>query len=104
MLGYKEFSIEEALTISETLKTEGERESDSIGALPPQIRPNVSHTDAAYVAYISPASMRMLLESQIKDNGEEILEREILKRLDPQLFFNLWWYSARKNQVSKCAS
>ncbi|CAJ1960049.1 unnamed protein product [Cylindrotheca closterium] len=94
MLGYKEFSIEEALTATEALKTPGDRDN-KMKPLPPQMGSVFSHTDAAYVTYISPASMRLSLEKQIKENGEGILERDTLKRLDPQLYYNLWWYSAR---------
>mmetsp|Transcript_29663 Transcript_29663/g.71384 ORF Transcript_29663/g.71384 Transcript_29663/m.71384 type:complete len:1767 (+) Transcript_29663:2-5302(+) len=94
MLGYKEFSIEEALTIAEASKTPGNRDNKT-KPLPPQMGSVVGHADAAYVTYISPASMRLSLEKQIKENGEGILERDALKRLDPQLYYNLWWYSAR---------
>lgn len=95
MLGYKEFSIEEALTIAEASKKAGDRNFRNC-PLPPQMGSVVSHTDAAYVAYISPASMRLSLEQQIKENGEGVLDREVLKKADPQLYYNLWWYSARK--------
>jgi hypothetical protein len=99
MLAYKEFSIEEALTNSDgtsKAKPSDNRVSDFADKLPPQIGPDVKHTDAAYVTYISPASMRLSLERHIEDHGEEVLEREKLQALDPELFYNLWWYSARK--------
>lgn len=95
MLGYKEFSIEEALTITEAANTPIDRDKKTKG-LPSQMGSIVSRTDAAYVAYISPASMRLSLEKLITKNGEGILERDSLKRLDPQLYYNLWWYSTRK--------
>ena len=96
MLGYKEFSIEEALTIPDATKMFGDRDTKN-KPLPPQIASGVKHTDAAYVSYISPATMRVLLEKQMKENGERILDRDLLKQVDPQLYYNLWWYSARKN-------
>eukprot|EP00980_Cylindrotheca_fusiformis_P021569 scaffold8420_cov120-Cylindrotheca_fusiformis.AAC.1 len=98
MLAYKEFSIEEALTSSDG-KSKGKetdsRLADFTDSLPPQIWPAVKHTDAAYITYISPESMRLSLERQIEEHGEEVLERDRLQSINPELFYNLWWYSAR---------
>ena len=47
------------------------------------------------VPYLSPSKMRLVLESYVEEYGEEILERTKLHRLDPTVFFNLWWFSAR---------
>ena len=47
------------------------------------------------VPYLSPSKMRLVLESYVEEYGEEILERTKLQRLDPTVFFNLWWFSAR---------
>jgi hypothetical protein len=48
-----------------------------------------------YVPYVSPSKMRSLLENIIEDFGEDILEREKLRYLNPTIFFNLWWFCCR---------
>jgi len=68
--------------------------------LPPQLRPfpgnNVAKDGKSnLVTYLSPSSMRLLLEQYVEDHGEDILERETLRKLDPRLYYNLWWYCAR---------
>lgn len=97
MLGYKELSIDEALVGPEeptTSRPDGTEIAD-FANLPPQIGPVVDDTDASYVTYVSPASMRSSLERHIEEQGEAVLERENLKAIDPELFYNLWWYCAR---------
>lgn len=94
ILGYKEFSIEEALTSVEASKP-SDRENKT-RPLPQQMGSAVNHTEATYVTYMSPAFMRLSLEKQVTEHGEGFLERDALKQLDPQLYYNLWWYSARK--------
>jgi hypothetical protein len=98
-LGYKEMSIDEALTGPDdeapTTSSSGTGIAD-FANLPPQIRPVVDNiTGAAYVTYISPATMRSCLESYIEEHGEFFLERATLKALDPELYYNLWWFCAR---------
>ena len=100
MLGYKELSVEEARLysgVSSQSRPQDTQDSDLKNQLPPQIRQEVEHTDAAYVTYISPASMRISLERLIEENGEEVLERDNLKATNPELFYNFWWYCARKS-------
>ena len=46
-------------------------------------------------SYMSPVAMRLGLEHLIKDHGEHALYRETMLALCPDLFWNLWWYSAR---------
>ncbi|KAM3577162.1 hypothetical protein VYU27_001078 [Nannochloropsis oceanica] len=46
-------------------------------------------------SYMSPAAMRLGLEHLIKEHGEHALYRETMLTLCPDLFWNLWWYSAR---------
>ena len=48
-----------------------------------------------YVPYLSPSRMRALLESVVEDFGEEVIEREKLRYLNPTVFFNLWWFCCR---------
>lgn len=96
MLGYQEMTIDEALATDggTKLRHEATRVAD-FADLPPQIGPIVEDTNAAYVTYISPASLRSSIERHVQDHGETILERSNLKAFDPELFYNLWWYSAR---------
>jgi hypothetical protein len=99
MLAYKEFTIEEALTYSDgasKLRSGARKPSHSGDELPPQIG-SLEHVDAAHVTYISPASMRLSLERHIDEHGEAVLERNNLQALDPELFYNFWWYCARKS-------
>lgn len=97
MLGYRELSVEEALAYpgEPTQPKPDSHPSYTQQQLPPQIRGTVEDTDAAYVTYISPASLRVSLERLIEEYGEEVLERENLKALDPELFYNFWFYCSR---------
>eukprot|EP00978_Attheya_sp_CCMP212_P000484 scaffold951_cov62-Attheya_sp.AAC.2 len=79
--------------------------------LPPQIRPCrasngqigsgnspsklLENNMEGYVTYLSPSAMRSSLERHVQEHGEEILEREKLRKLDPEVFYNLWWFCAR---------
>jgi hypothetical protein len=101
MLGFKEMSVAQALKGFESppqvVKSEGASVAD-FDELPPQIGPSLETPDvpdASYVTYISPSSLRLSLERHIEEHGEEVLEREHLKAIDPELFYNFWWYCAR---------
>eukprot|EP00970_Alexandrium_tamarense_P018094 scaffold13318_cov193-Alexandrium_tamarense.AAC.6 len=73
--------------------------------IPPQLESNIhdgnSSTDrndegrTGFVTYISPHRLRLLLEQLVFEFGEEVLDRDRLRLLNPQVFFNLWWYSSR---------
>lgn len=102
MLGCKELTIDQAL---EDPDGDGEEsglphpgsaqiEAD-FATLPPQIGPVVDDTDASYVTYISPAALRSSLERHVDERGEEVLERDNLRAIDPELFYNFLWYCAR---------
>jgi hypothetical protein len=97
MLGYKDMSVDEAM--QEANKPPKATAMSSEGAdfndLPPQIGPVLDTTDASYVTYVSPASLRLSLERHVTEHGEAVLERERLKAIDPELFYNFWWYCAR---------
>jgi len=99
MLGYKEVSLEEALLLgSPNLDTaKPSSKLADFDELPPQVGPSVDADDSgvSYVAYVSPATLRLALEHHLEEHGEEVLEREVLRRLDSEVFFNLWWYCAR---------
>ena len=51
--------------------------------------------NSGLVTYLSPPMLRRILEKHIEEFGEEILERDTLRSLDPTVFYNLWWYSLR---------
>ena len=97
MLGYKELSLDEALIGPEDPAKSRPcgTEIADFASLPVQIGHVLEDTDASYVTYVSPASMRSSLERRIREHGETVLERENLRAMDPELFFNLWWYCAR---------
>lgn len=103
-LGYRTLSTSSIIAMaaaaaseesSSPSKKEGKNDDD-FASLPPQIRPTIDDVaQARYVAYMSPATLRLSLERHIEEQGEEILERERLRELDPEVYYNLWWYSAR---------
>ena len=69
-------------------------------ALPPQLQTDISNTgledDCSFqVPYLNPARLRQMLEDMVEEHGEDGLERENLRRLSPEIFYNLWWYCAR---------
>lgn len=98
-LGYSEMTIDEALSS----ETESSEDSDfdqvdkaDFANLPPQIRPTLDATkNASYVSYLSPATLRRSLEQYIELHGEEVLIRDRLRALDPEVYYNFWWYCAR---------
>ena len=51
---------------------------------------------SGFVTYLSPHKLRLMLEDLVAEYGEEvILDRDRLRVVHPEAFFNLWWYSAR---------
>jgi len=99
MLGCKEMSLEEALSIESRSDNSYSCGADvaDFGMLPPQIGPTVdtSADDVSYVAYVSPAALRAALEHYVEEMGDEVLARDRLKELDAEIFYNFWWYCAR---------
>jgi hypothetical protein len=83
-LAYKQFSLVDALQSME--QTSG---------IPPQIMSQLNEHDCQQVTYLSPSSLRYGLEQAVDELGEDILEREKLREMYPELFFNLWWFCAR---------
>lgn len=97
-------SYTEGSGIETSLPSTSSRAAEKVFAdymdLPPQMRPFLGRNVAKdgrsnYVTYLSPSSMRLLLEKYVEERGEEILEREALRKLDPRLYYNLWWFCAR---------
>jgi hypothetical protein len=77
-------------------RSDGSDIAADFAALPPQMLSTIEEIrEASYVTYISPATLRSSLERLIEEQGEEILERDRLREIDPEVFYNLWWYSAR---------
>ncbi len=71
-------------------------------SLPAQVQNGLASDDdesnddrLGYIVYLSPSKMRLQLEQIVNDFGEEVLEREKLRYLNPTVFFNLWWYCCR---------
>ena len=98
MLGIREFELQEARNGDMDASTTPFTGTADFSSLPPQICPRLSsdqENDIQYVAYKSPAALRCALEQVLEEYGEEILFREKLRDLDPELFFNFWWYCAR---------
>ena len=103
MLAYKNISVEEARKFDSGSTTSAYHLSiDTVadfGELPPQIGPLIQATVAddgvRYVTYISPWSLRKAMEQLVEECGEDVLERDRLKQLDPEIFYNFWWYCAR---------
>ena len=109
LLGYRVMTADETLSEGEggDLETspphrlsDAESTFATYKGLPPQIRPFLGESIAKdgkcnYVTYLSPSGMRLLLEQYVEEHGEDVLERETLRKLDPRLYYNLWWFSAR---------
>ena len=106
-LGYHEMSLDDVFNIKQS-----SARSQKDDFLPPQLnmsmpesRDDVSvqlvdedqsdHPDKGFVPYLNPSMLRVLLEKHIEELGEQILEREVLRSLDPTVFYNLWWYCLR---------
>jgi hypothetical protein len=51
--------------------------------------------NTGFVTYFSPFRLRLMLEQLLEEYGEEALTRDRLLALEPQVFYNLWWYCAR---------
>ena len=108
LIGFKHLTISEALgyessTLDDDLNTS--RDSSATN-LPPQLEgfirdgqsTNLSidqNSDEGFVSYFSPYKLRLMLEQLVEEYGEEVLRRDRLFAVDPQIFYNLWWYCAR---------
>jgi hypothetical protein len=95
LLGYKEMTID-----SRTKELQDMPLRDEEGPMPPQLKNKFnSHQDPdssiGFVPYTSPSKLRYKLEKYVEEYGEDVLERERLRRLDPTIFYNFWWYCAR---------
>jgi len=94
-IGYKKFTLEEALALKIGDDIQNEEKVPKADILPPQIRSSLENRNDILVSYLSPECMRSRLEKLVEEQGESILERNSLSKLDPCLFYNFWWYCAR---------
>jgi hypothetical protein len=92
-LGYREMSLDKALRCKTEL--DGGSGGTSVDSLPTQLLPLEKTAEDEFVTYMSPVVMRSRLERHVEEHGESILEREALHDLDPDLYYNFWWYCAR---------
>jgi hypothetical protein len=95
-LAYKHMSVDDAsaLDIDFGKTPKNDSENSDFGSLPPQIRPSIDE-EVSLVTYLSPSSLRLALEHLVDVHGEDILEREKLRSMDREIFYNYVWYCAR---------
>jgi hypothetical protein len=110
-IGYKEMSIGQLMESEVTenscddLDVSGLTQDAYPQEMPPQLESSimggrvssstVQHAQAGFVAYLSPTKLRSMLEDLSLKYGEDALNRDKLRVMNPEIFFNLWWYSAR---------
>jgi hypothetical protein len=95
LLGYKEMLFD-----SKTRELQDITIRDEEGPMPPQLKNSISSYEdidhaVGFVSYTSPSKLRFKLEKYVEEYGEDVLERERLRRLDPTVFYNFWWYCGR---------
>jgi hypothetical protein len=111
LIGYKEMSIvdlieSEAIEKSDDdLDMSGMTQDADPQEMPPQLESSIQGGRASkstvkqgqegFVVYLSPQQLRIMLEDIFSEYGEDALNRDSLRVLNPEVFFNLWWYSAR---------
>jgi len=110
LIGYKENTIAELLELEKTEMKHGNTEpkvSDldiscvtqdaDFHKMPPQLESRIEDGPgrSGFVTYLSPQKLRTMLEELLLEYGEEVLDRDRLRMTNPEVFFNLWWYSAR---------
>ena len=111
LIGYKEMSIVDLIELEATEKRNDELNVSGLTQdadpqeMPPQLESSikggrvssssVKQGQEGFVAYLSPQKLRIMLEDLFSEYGEAALNRDSLRVLNPEVFFNLWWYSAR---------
>mmetsp|Transcript_27836 Transcript_27836/g.55703 ORF Transcript_27836/g.55703 Transcript_27836/m.55703 type:complete len:2024 (+) Transcript_27836:44-6115(+) len=107
LIGYKEMGTEDFTDKEDNPEVLGYK-SD----LPPQLESKITDgyapptsdggggeeehgQSSGFVSYLSPKKLRLVLEQLVVEFGEEILDRDRLREVNPQALFNLWWYCAR---------
>jgi len=111
LIGFREMSIfqqelEAAEKSCEELDVSGLTLETDQQELPPQLEPVIKGgrasatiekqgQESGFVTYLSPQKLRIMLEDLVLEYGEDALNRDSLRELSPEVFFNLWWYSAR---------
>lgn len=111
LIGFRELSIDQ-LELEAAEKSCGELDVSGLTLetdpqeLPPQLEPVIKGgwasalidkqgQESGFVTYLSPQKLRIMLEDLVLEYGEDALNRDSLRELSPEIFFNLWWYSAR---------
>ncbi|KAL3826923.1 hypothetical protein ACHAXA_006003 [Cyclostephanos tholiformis] len=110
-IGYQEMSIVELMESEATekncddLDVSGLTQDTDTQEMPPQLESSIKggrlsastvyQGQARFVTYLSPTKLRSMLEDLSLKYGEDALNRDSLRMLNPDVFFNLWWYSAR---------
>jgi hypothetical protein len=93
LIGFREITLKEAV---DTHSRDRERQDAEQNFLPPQLQSFCDASDGdKFVSYVSPETMRIRLEKLLEEHGEAVLEREILRQVDHELFYNFWWYCSR---------
>ncbi|KAL7553196.1 hypothetical protein ACHAWF_016455, partial [Thalassiosira exigua] len=117
LIGYEESTIDELLdsesgdsrqsSLPQTadLDVSGMTQDSVLEELPPQLEPRLKDIDLGsastmtgeqgYITYLSPHKLRSMLEELVLEYGEHILHRDRLRQINPEVLFNLWWYSSR---------
>ena len=106
LIGYEEMSVSDLLQFeadsqATDLDVSGfTQDTDLLQGAPPQLEPIIKDGrgvpgQAGFVTYLSPQRLRIMLEELLLEYGEEVFHRDRLRMLNPEVFFNLWWYSAR---------
>lgn len=118
LICYKEMTVNEIIESESTtighdnlssqvadLNDSGISEDTDLQDVPPQLESIIKNGPASdsrteqdqpgCVAYLSPLNLRITLEGLVLEYGEAILERGRLRMVNPEVFFNLWWYAAR---------
>ncbi|KAL7544101.1 hypothetical protein ACHAXR_013579, partial [Thalassiosira sp. AJA248-18] len=115
LIGYEEMTVAELLEPENSNGASAPRGSDldvsgvtqdaDLIDVPPQLEPSIMNRRASlstkeqgqsgFVTYFSPQKLRMMLEELLLEYGEEALDRDRLRMINPEVLFNLWWYSAR---------
>ena len=91
------FTRRSSSSAAQCMGTEGNESQQRLSASPArkQATKRPLYSVTTQCSYMSPVAMRLGIEHLIKDHGEHALYRETMLALCPDLFWNLWWYSAR---------
>lgn len=112
LIGFEHFEMKEALDSPDARNHSlddgvlNSSRASTTDELPPQLEGRIrggqscgfginQTANKGFVTYFSPYRLRLMLEQLLEEYGEEALTRDRLLALEPQVFYNLWWYCAR---------